>query len=153
VSLAILPLAAGSACAATSCPADAVGTGVHLDATAWAHGEALTATICLDGACQSALPAERATPDDLFLYTGLPSGQATVEVRLTANGGRSLDVSATAPVRQVKLQGDGCGSTPEIDLAVDSGGALVPGNKRNLGSPETPRPKRSVPRPSGLPKP
>lgn len=128
-----------------------MGTGIRLDATGWAHGEPLTATICLNGTCGPAAAERTTTPDAVFLYTGLPTGTATVEVRLTTTSGRTLDVSTTAPIRQVTLQGSGCGSTPEIDLAVDSNGALTTGKQRTLGGPPTPRPTHSLPRPSGLP--
>lgn len=146
-------MAAGSGCAAKSCPASAYGSGVHLDATAWAHGEALTATICLAGTCRPASP-DQTNPDDLFLYAALPDGQAAVEVRLTTTAGRTLDVTTTAAAHQVKLEGDGCGSTPEIDLAIDSSGALVAGKARALGSPPKPRSTpTTVTPPTGLPTP
>ncbi|BEP12747.1 hypothetical protein acdb102_10580 [Acidothermaceae bacterium B102] len=126
-----LALLATTGCAAQSCPAVYLSPGVHIDATAWAGGQlapaALTATVCLGTTCVAAGAITRSNPDDLFAGVALPTGKATVRVKLTAPDGRTLDQTTTADVTLQKPFGSGCGGRNEVDLAVTTAGALVAG--------------------------
>lgn len=87
-----------------SCPAMALASGVHVDASAWvgdaqlAPAAGLKATVFIAKECVTAAPISRANPDDLFAAIGLGSGQVTVRVKLTAADGRALDVTTTSDV-------------------------------------------------------
>ncbi|MDX6228634.1 MAG: hypothetical protein QOI76_2024 [Frankiales bacterium] len=132
--LALLTVGAGSGCAAQSCEGVYLSPGVHLDAGAWAAGgldpTSITATICLAGVCK---PATGTKPDDLGLWTDLPTGPVSVRVQLTAADGRTLDVSMTTQAQTFKPLGAGCGGRTEIALVVSKSGTLTASKPGSLG--------------------
>jgi hypothetical protein len=131
--LASVLFAGTTGCAAQSCPAVYLDPIVHVDATAWAGAGQLTATVCVAADCVTATPISQATPDDLLGDITLPTGKATVRVRLTTTDRRALDQTTTADVTLTKPFGSGCAGREEIDLTVTKAGSVVRGRPAKLG--------------------
>ena len=91
-----------------------------------ARRKASAATVCANDHCVQATTLSKANPYDVFAGVSLPSGKATVRVRLAA-GGRTLDRTTTVEVALTHPFGSGCGGRNEVDLAVTKSGALTPG--------------------------